>query len=748
MNVRLLRISVGALVVAMVSTLVAVGADEATFNLASDVKTAGGLIGEMAWNAEAPYPYGNWYGPGWWGGGDAADAPGNRAPVDALDEIAMRHDFAYELAEEQGKIHGPAEEQRLKALADALAVKEAKQLPADPRDWNPPAADPATADRYRRRIGFGFTYLSAGRDLGATTGKAYTAVKDVLDGKAPTIASSGLTAEDVARISRERSQNWVSTTTVVETYRIALSAPRTLLAEGETVPITLSLVPVSATASADKVGDLGLFAEVALDVDGPGSLSQYRVGINSSVTLTAKTSWFFSNVGYTINVEGSSQVMQFAPVPEGESGGFTNEQIAAGQQYVRSVQILTGSIDFKVAIPTVLSLAAYPAEVTTWPTDSDNPCREIALAATLATKSGKGVAGVPVTFGLPGGGETTAVTNGDGIASHIVTLCQSELQGQVFATLAYSASAPQTTTEDGNVYFPSASSVSVRVETPGQKTVRGIVVDGKRDNRPVSGATVEVKAGEKTWAVITGADGRFIVEFDLQEDTPAARQATISVTADGYKPGTGSGMVGGADVRVALEPESAIVSIIVRDAESGERIDGAIVRVSEPFPAIVEASNGQASLEGFYVGDTATISAGGPNHKTYQKTGTITRAEATITFDLPLGEGDESDGDLDATGDEDGDLQLRHSLRIWASPANPDPRQNVLVTAQIMPPDPGVPIRLGVVGTDGYTDSVTSMTNAMGQAYLSIPGGAMGVIDRVTILIIGENVQKRLNYSF
>jgi hypothetical protein len=71
-----------------------------------------------------------------------------------------------------------------------------------------------------------------------------------------------------------------------------------------------------------------------------------------------------------------------------------------------------------------------------------------------------------------------------------------------------------------------------------------------------------------------------------------------------------------------------------------------------------------------------------------------------------------------------------------------------MVTAQIFPPQPGIPVKLEIVGTDGYSSSVMSMTNAMGQAYLTIPGGASGVVDRVTVLIIGENVRKRLNYSF
>ncbi len=108
--------------------------------------------------------YGNWYGPGWWGGSKDPKQAGNRLPVDSLDAVAMRHDFAYQLAEQQGKIHGLKEEQRLKAMADAVAVRETLKLDADPAQWPQPSSDPDKASRYRDRIISGFDYTSAMRD--------------------------------------------------------------------------------------------------------------------------------------------------------------------------------------------------------------------------------------------------------------------------------------------------------------------------------------------------------------------------------------------------------------------------------------------------------------------------------------------------------------------------------------------------------------------------------------------------------
>jgi hypothetical protein len=248
--------------------------------------------------------------------------------------------------------------------------------------------------------------------------------------------------------------------------------------------------------------------------------------------------------------------------------------------------------------------------------------------------------------------------------------------------------------------------------------------------------------------VTTGSEGTCTEEFDLQEELGVTSAASISATAKGFEPATASSVAGAGTVTVRMQPVAAVITSIVLDAESGERIDGAIVKMTQPLTTTVQANNGQATIHGLYVGDTVTISAGGFNHKTYQKTGTITAPDVTITFNLPVGEGEIAGGDLDPTEVDPEDLPILHSLTIWAMPANPGPGQNVTVTAQIFPPQPGIPIKLEIVGTDGYSNSVMSMTNAMGQAYLPIPGGGSGVVDRVTVLIIGENVRKRLNYSF
>lgn len=95
--------------------------------------------------------YGNWYGDKWSGG-----SSGDECPVDSLDEIALWHDNAYEVAIEQGKIFGFKREQWLKALADDAAAQLAEKLPQDPTKWDRQPLDVEKANRYRDKMITGF----------------------------------------------------------------------------------------------------------------------------------------------------------------------------------------------------------------------------------------------------------------------------------------------------------------------------------------------------------------------------------------------------------------------------------------------------------------------------------------------------------------------------------------------------------------------------------------------------------------
>lgn len=119
---------------------------------------------------------GNWTGPGWWGGSEDPNKAGNLPPIDSMDAVAMRHDFGYQIAEEYGKRFNCGRlEQRLKAMADEIAVRDALALPDNPMDWPmpPPAAAPgstrnhlADARASRAQIINGFSKLAIARRAG------------------------------------------------------------------------------------------------------------------------------------------------------------------------------------------------------------------------------------------------------------------------------------------------------------------------------------------------------------------------------------------------------------------------------------------------------------------------------------------------------------------------------------------------------------------------------------------------------
>jgi hypothetical protein len=117
------------------------------------------------------FRYGNWYGASWGSDVTETDKLGKQPPVDSLDIIAQRHAFAYQIAEQQGKIYGVAEEKRLKAMAEYLAVRDAKTLAKNPKKWQYPPADPNKASRYRDRMITGFSYEASNYGEVSITGK-------------------------------------------------------------------------------------------------------------------------------------------------------------------------------------------------------------------------------------------------------------------------------------------------------------------------------------------------------------------------------------------------------------------------------------------------------------------------------------------------------------------------------------------------------------------------------------------------
>jgi|GEM_PF-5047385 len=98
--------------------------------------------------------------------------------------------------------------------------------------------------------------------------------------------------------------------------------------------------------------------------------------------------------------------------------------------------------------------------------------------------------------------------------------------------------------------------------------------------------------------------------------------------------------------------------------------------------------------------------------------------------------------------DYDGAAVGDYSLLVVTTPADPGPGESVLVTAQVNPADAGVAVTMSVTGTDGYSNSIETTTDASGQAVLSIPGGAEGVVDTVTVTLPDHGVSQTMSYAF
>jgi hypothetical protein len=105
--------------------------------------------------------YGNWYDAKVWEGNFTAKL-GNNLPVDSLDAIAQGHAFAYQIAEQRGRIYGICEEKRIKSIADYFAVRDAKALSGYPNQWQQTPSDVSKASRYRDRMMTGFSEQTIG----------------------------------------------------------------------------------------------------------------------------------------------------------------------------------------------------------------------------------------------------------------------------------------------------------------------------------------------------------------------------------------------------------------------------------------------------------------------------------------------------------------------------------------------------------------------------------------------------------
>jgi hypothetical protein len=98
---------------------------------------------------------------------------------------------------------------------------------------------------------------------------------------------------------------------------------------------------------------------------------------------------------------------------------------------------------------------------------------------------------------------------------------------------------------------------------------------------------------------------------------------------------------------------------------------------------------------------------------------------------------------------EEGEQWIKEGkLKIAAVPPDPGPGELVTMIIDVLPAKAGVTIEYNVQGSDGYTASGSLVTDANGEVQFTIPGGAEGVADTITVNAPSLNASGTVQYTF
>jgi hypothetical protein len=87
-------------------------------------------------------------------------------------------------------------------------------------------------------------------------------------------------------------------------------------------------------------------------------------------------------------------------------------------------------------------------------------------------------------------------------------------------------------------------------------------------------------------------------------------------------------------------------------------------------------------------------------------------------------------------------------LLVSANPPDPGPQQDVVMTIGLIPAKAGIDITYSMTGSDGYSKSDTVPTDENGQISFTIPGGAEGVTDSISVSVPSEGLEGSVQYVF
>ncbi len=334
-----------------------------------------------------------------------------------------------------------------------------------------------------------------------------------------------------------------------------------------------------------------------------------------------------------------------------------------------------------------------------------------------------------------------------------VEICASDLSGAQQQT--FTIRAVYEGHEQGDPLIGgTTATATVTVNSLVPETFGGRVTNA-RTGDAIPGVSITVKGPHDSDAATSSTQGAFNFSITVPDDLGERNETTVTLTAskEGYEPVTLTTTAFELDYDFTMQPKPIVLTGTVYDKESGEALVGGFGNLTEPFArSFGTGADGGFSIEGLYVGDRVTITCWAVNHQSYRKSGIITSMDPHLSFYLPVGEGEIDSGLEEETqpGEEgkSDDAVPTYGIRIWASPADPSAGQAVTITALVHPIAAGVAVRMAIFGTDGYANSIVTVTDATGRAYLYIPGAVAGTRDHVTVTLLDQAVSDRLNYTF
>jgi hypothetical protein len=218
----------------------------------------------------------------------------------------------------------------------------------------------------------------------------------------------------------------------------------------------------------------------------------------------------------------------------------------------------------------------------------------------------------------------------------------------------------------------------------------------------------------------------------------------------------GLGVLGGYTIKAGLVWAGATGGVVIGGAVLGGAAVGMGVKLLWSYCTKNKSDGASGEVCGLQtidakVGDLVPLQFAGKGRLIIQVEG----KEPVVVDDFGVGDGEVVELDFEpgdpAAGVPPGPItatpldpadyaDCSHIAGVSATPSPADPVEfeDVVVTARTIPPVAGCAVQFAISGTDGYSNSDTATSDDVGAAQFTIPGGEEGVVDTVTIEVVGR----------